>query len=104
MVMGNGWSMSNCLHRSGLVALLWDALRGLGYTQPPTYVGKEFTDFEVTSCIMHVVVPDRWMYPANTSWMVTVEGYSLENTWDIAAIKALTKLCGDFLGQVQFAL
>lgn len=91
-----GWVITDCLEIPGMPHLFWKSLQVFGYTDPPTYVGKEYEEHGNLSCIIHVVIPaNTSVTPEWESWTVSVDGSELHPTWDVAAFKALTRFCED---------
>jgi hypothetical protein len=71
---------------------LWDTLRIFHYWYPPQYKGREFIDVGVPRCRATVTVPQHpilgWQ-----SLEIEVVGYRLVDTFEAAALKAITTFC-----------
>ena len=94
--MENGWVRSDCLHLQGFAAWFWKALQHFGYSEPPMYEGLEVEEHGHTSCTVNVLVPANVSVEPNwEAWTVSVTGSTLDESWDHAAISALTKFCED---------
>ena len=98
---GNGWMISNCLHLPGFPNLFWRELQYFGHTEPPTYVGKQFHERGESDCTIHVAVPTNYaVNPAWEAWTVSVTGSDIDETWDAAALCALTQFCEEHKHEV----
>ena len=89
----DGTSHSTCLHFEGFPAILWDTLRWFGYQSPPLYAGREYLEHGVQRCSVHVVVPPPPVQPQWPQLEVSTYGHTLEDTWESAALQALTQFC-----------
>ena len=85
------------LHRLGLTTLLWDVLRRFGYDSPPTYRGRQFREFGLGRCEVHVDIPSNPAHPDWMAWSTCVRGRDMEDTLERAAQQALTEFCGRHL-------
>ena len=91
-----GWEITDGLEFTGMIHLFWRVLQRFGYSIPPTYVGKEFQEHGVPSCVIHVAVPANYsVIPTWESWTLSITGTDLPSTWNVAAFKALTRFCED---------
>lgn len=89
-ILDNGWTHTEALHRPGVPGLLWRMLHAWGYTKPPSYVGRGYSDVWGCSCTVHMCIPPKLTYSYIDAWSVTAQGFHLFETWDTAALKALT--------------
>ena len=76
---GVDWILSTCLHGTGFPLMFWRVLQHFGYSEPPTYVGKQVFG-EENWCIVHVAVPTTPAYPTWEPWTVSATGTELHDT------------------------
>jgi hypothetical protein len=81
-----------CLHWEGFLKILWDTLRIFHYRYPPQYKGCEFTEVGVPRCRATVTVPQHPILEWQ-SIEIEVVGYHLVDTFEAAALKAITTFC-----------
>jgi hypothetical protein len=84
---------SACLHWESFLSILWGVLSAAGYPNPPLYVGQEFMEMGVHRCHVRMTIPQ---HPLNPVWLAIeneVVGHRLIDSWEAAAMKALTTFC-----------
>ena len=68
-------------------------MRNDGYISPPRYVGEEFQEMGVARCRVRLT---HAPHPDHAHW-VSLEpeaiGHRLQDTWELAAMRALTRFC-----------
>ena len=72
---------------------LWELLSAAGYPNPPLYEGYDFVETGVRRCS---VTMNILQHPLNPGWpaiVTQVIGHRLIDSWEVAAIKALTTFC-----------
>jgi hypothetical protein len=85
-----GHAHSACLHWEGFPSILWGVLSAAGYPNTPLYVGQEFMETGVRWCRVRMTIPQ---HPLNLAWLTIkteVVGHRLIDSWEAAAMKALT--------------
>jgi hypothetical protein len=88
-----GHAHSTCLHWEGFPSILWCVLSTAGYPNPPLYVGQEFMAMGIRRCHVHMTIPE---HPLNPTWLAIeteVAGHHLIDSWEAAAMNALTTFC-----------
>jgi hypothetical protein len=88
-----GHAHSECLHWEGFPSILWGVLSTTSYLNPPLYVGQEFMDTGVRRCHVRMTIPQ---HPLNPTWLAIeteVVGQRVINSWEAAAMKAITTFC-----------
>jgi len=88
-----GRAHSDCTHWEGFPSILWSVMRDAGYLSPPHYVSEEYHELGVARCRMRLThaphpVPALWH-----SVELEVVGHRLLDTWELAALRALTRFC-----------
>jgi hypothetical protein len=81
-----GYAQTTCLHWERFPKILWDTLRIFHYRYPPQYKGREFTEVGVPRYRATVTVPQHPI-------LIEVVGYHLVDTFEAAALKAITIFC-----------
>jgi hypothetical protein len=71
---------------------LWDTLRIFHYRYPPQYKGREYIEVGVPRCRATVTVPQHPILDWQ-SIEIEVVGYRLVDTFEAAALKAITTFC-----------
>ena len=93
VVTPEGIMLSACLHWEGFPAILWDVLRPFGYSQPPYYIGREYLELGTQRCHVQLTLLPTPMHPGWPILDVEVRSHRLADTWEIAALQALTQFC-----------
>jgi hypothetical protein len=96
VVMGvdeEGCVQSECLHWEGLPSILWDVLSAAGYPSPPRYMGREFMEMGVTWCQVHMTLLPPPAHPECPALEIEAMSCHLVDTWETAAMRALTTFC-----------
>ncbi|RLN41176.1 uncharacterized protein C2845_PM01G44810 [Panicum miliaceum] len=93
MVDEDGRVHSQCLHWEGFPSILWDVLRTAGYLIPPRYAGLEFAENGVTQCRVNVTIFPHPLHPEWPALEIEAVGRRLADTWELAAMRALTTFC-----------
>ena len=76
--------------------MFWKALQYFSYSDPLLYEGLEVQEHGQTSCTINVMVPANVLCKPNwEAWTVSITGSSLEESWNIAVVCALTQFCED---------
>lgn len=84
---------SACLHWDGFPSILWTVLSASGYPHPPLYVGQEFEETGVLQCRVNMTIPQHPFHPEWPAIEIEAIGHRLLDTWETAALKALTTFC-----------
>jgi len=103
VIDAQGNYVSECLHWEGFPLILWEVLSAAGYAHPPQYVGHEFDKDGVTRCRLNFTLV---AYPVHPEWPVLafeVFSHCLEDTWEFAALQALTNFCERNLEIIMFS-
>jgi hypothetical protein len=80
------------LHWEGFPKILWDTLRIFHYRYPPQYKGREFIEVGVPRCRATITVPQHPILEWQ-SIEIEVVRYRLVDTFEAAALKAITTFC-----------
>ena len=84
---------SACLHWEGFPSILWDVMCNAGYIRPLRDVGEEFQEMGVARCRVHLT---HEPHPVHAHWVsleLEAVGHRLQDTWELAAMRALTRFC-----------
>jgi hypothetical protein len=89
------WTLVSYLEEGGFPALLWDTLKGFGYTTYPEYSTREvMTTGQLLRCEVKVKISECPTNPAWEEWECKAKGRNLSDTVQKAALEALTTFCG----------
>jgi hypothetical protein len=89
------WTLMKYLEEGGFPTLLWDTLKGLGYTAYPEYSTREvMTTGQLLRCEVKVNISVRPTNPAWEEWECKAQGQNLADTVQKDALEALTTFCG----------
>ena len=99
----DGRAHSECIHWEGFPSILWGMMRDAGYPSPPRYMGEEFHEMGVARCRVRLThapqpIPALW-----SSVELEVVGHRLLDTWELAAMRALTRFCSLHLEAITVA-
>jgi hypothetical protein len=89
------WTLVNYLEEGGFPALLWDTLKGFGYTTYPEYSTREvMTTGQLIRCEVKVKISVCPTNPAWEEWECKAQGQNLSDAVQKAALEALTTFYG----------
>jgi hypothetical protein len=94
----DGRMHSECLHWEVFPSILWDVTSTAGYPIPPRYIGREFMEMGVTRCQVHMTLLPPPAHLECPILKIEAMGRHLAETWEIAAMRALTTPRGGHLG------
>ena len=84
---------SACLHWEGFPSILWDVMCNAGYIRPLRDVGEEFQEMGVARCRVYLTHEPHPVHAHSVSLELEAVGHRLQDTWELAAMRALTRLC-----------
>jgi hypothetical protein len=99
--MEDDWVRSDCVTVEGFPQLFWETLQRLGYTEPPTYYGREYQEDGMPKCEVHLHVPQHPSCPGIKSRCIPAVGKELEDTCQVAARQALMDYCQIFEEDIE---
>ena len=65
----------------------------LGILDHPEYVGREYEEYGTERCDVVIFVGPSKEFPDTIPWVVSTTGFRFEDTYQVAARKALRYLC-----------
>jgi 2'-5' RNA ligase len=74
-----------------------------GYPSPPRYVGREFMEMGVTRSQVHMTLLPPPAHPECPALRIKAMGRRLTDTWETAAMRALTTFCEQHPVEVTLA-
>jgi hypothetical protein len=83
--------------------MFWDVMSAMGYPIPPRFVGWEFMEMGVTRYQVHMTFLPPPAYPECPALEIEAMGRRLAETWETAAMRALTTFCEQHLVDVTLA-
>ena len=87
------WTTSYCLNTPGFPKLLYATMTRLDILDRPEYVGREYEEYGIEWCEVIVYVRASKDFPDIIPWVVSTTGFRFEDTYQVAARKALRNLC-----------
>jgi hypothetical protein len=87
------WTSSYCLTTPGFPKLLYATMTRLGILDHPEYVGREYEEYGTERCDVVIFVGPSKEFPDTIPWVVSTTGFRFEDTYQVAARKALRYLC-----------
>ena len=88
-----GWINNHCLEDPGFSRLLFACMDRLGIYERPGYTSREYEDRGTLRCEMIIYVWRSSRFPDIQPWNVTATGFRHQDTYQVAARKALRYLC-----------
>ena len=89
----NAWTTSYLMDVEGFPKLLYATMVRLGILDRPEYVGREYEEYGTERCEVIVYVGKSMDHPDMEPWKVNTTGFRFEDTYQVAARKALRYLC-----------
>jgi len=95
-----GWTTSYYLSTPGFPKLLYATMTRLGILDHPEYVGREYEEYGTKRCEVIIYVGASKDFPDTLPWVVSTIGFRFEDTYQVAARKALRYLCQIYERQI----
>jgi hypothetical protein len=94
------WTTSYCLNTPGFLKLLYATMTWLGILDHPEYDGREYEEYGTEQCDVISFVETSKEFPDTIPWVVSTTSFCFEDTYQVAARKALRHLCQIYEEQV----
>ena len=94
------WTTSYCLNTPSFPKLLYATMTRLGILDHPEYVGREYEEYGTERCEVIIYVGASKDFPDTIPWVVSTTGFCFEDTYQVAARKALRYLCQIYEKQI----
>lgn len=99
--MDDSWLYTDCLDTGGFPPLLWETLRHLGFTEPPTYYYREYSEGRMPKCEMHLHIVEHPPGEEFRTKCILTHGIELWDTCQTAARRALAYYCEEYRTSVD---